>query len=61
MPTFTESGCNTTCLCSALQAIYVYQKAAILSMMAEEEAKTTGEDVVELFRCVGGPGLEGMC
>lgn len=33
-----------------LQAIYVYQKAAILSMMSEEEQKKTGEDVVELFR-----------
>lgn len=37
---------------SPLQAIYVYQKAAILSMMSEEEAKKTGEDVVELFRSV---------
>jgi len=30
----------------------VYQKAAILSMMSEEEAKKTGEDIMELFRSV---------
>ncbi|KAM9717941.1 tetratricopeptide repeat protein 39B isoform 3-T3 [Menidia menidia] len=36
------------------KAIYVYQKAAILSMMEEEEVKKTGEDVVELFRQVEG-------
>uniref|UniRef100_A0A3Q1BII9 Tetratricopeptide repeat protein 39B n=1 Tax=Amphiprion ocellaris TaxID=80972 RepID=A0A3Q1BII9_AMPOC len=36
------------------KAIYVYQKAAILSMMSEDEAKKTGEDVVELFRQVEG-------
>uniref|UniRef100_A0A672ZCN3 Tetratricopeptide repeat protein 39B n=1 Tax=Sphaeramia orbicularis TaxID=375764 RepID=A0A672ZCN3_9TELE len=36
------------------KAIYVYQKAAILSMMTEEEVKKTGEDVVELFRQVEG-------
>uniref|UniRef100_A0A8C2EEE6 Tetratricopeptide repeat protein 39B n=1 Tax=Cyprinus carpio TaxID=7962 RepID=A0A8C2EEE6_CYPCA len=36
------------------KAIYVYQKAAILSMMSEEELKTTGENVVELFRQVEG-------
>uniref|UniRef100_A0A672KNZ4 Tetratricopeptide repeat protein 39B n=1 Tax=Sinocyclocheilus grahami TaxID=75366 RepID=A0A672KNZ4_SINGR len=36
------------------KAIYVYQKAAILSMMSEEELKTSGEDVVELFRQVEG-------
>uniref|UniRef100_A0A3Q3IUB9 Tetratricopeptide repeat protein 39B n=1 Tax=Monopterus albus TaxID=43700 RepID=A0A3Q3IUB9_MONAL len=36
------------------KAIYVYQKAAILSMMSEEEAKKTGEDIVELFRSVEG-------
>ncbi|KAG9344096.1 hypothetical protein JZ751_012576 [Albula glossodonta] len=34
------------------QAIYVFQKAAILSMLAEEEVKKTGENVVELFRQV---------
>lgn len=28
----------------------MYQKAAILSMMSEEEVKRTGEDIVELFR-----------
>lgn len=32
------------------QAIYVYQKAAILSMMSEEDVRKTGEDLVELFR-----------
>uniref|UniRef100_A0A8C3G4L2 Tetratricopeptide repeat protein 39B n=1 Tax=Cyclopterus lumpus TaxID=8103 RepID=A0A8C3G4L2_CYCLU len=32
------------------KAIYVYQKAAILSMMSEEDVKKTGEDVVELFK-----------
>ncbi|XP_033978029.1 tetratricopeptide repeat protein 39B [Trematomus bernacchii] len=36
------------------KAIYVYQKAAILSMMTEEEVKTTGEDIMELFRQVEG-------
>lgn len=34
------------------QAIYVYQKAAILSMMPEQDVKTTGESIVELFRWV---------
>uniref|UniRef100_A0AAR2JP66 Tetratricopeptide repeat protein 39B n=1 Tax=Pygocentrus nattereri TaxID=42514 RepID=A0AAR2JP66_PYGNA len=36
------------------KAIYVYQKAAILSMMSEEEVKKTGENVVDLFRQVEG-------
>lgn len=36
----------------SLQAIYVYQKAAILSMMSEDEVKKTGEDIVDLFRSV---------
>ncbi|KAJ8383017.1 hypothetical protein SKAU_G00037950 [Synaphobranchus kaupii] len=36
------------------KAIYVYQKAAILSMLPEAEAKETGENVVELFRQVEG-------
>uniref|UniRef100_A0A8C2ZW90 Tetratricopeptide repeat protein 39B n=1 Tax=Cyclopterus lumpus TaxID=8103 RepID=A0A8C2ZW90_CYCLU len=36
------------------KAIYVYQKAAILSMMSEEDVKKTGEDVVELFKQVEG-------
>lgn len=36
----------------SLQAIYVYQKAAIISMMSEDEVKKTGEDVVELFKSV---------
>lgn len=31
----------------------MFQKAAILSMMSEEEQKKTGEDVVELFRSGG--------
>lgn len=30
----------------------MYQKAAIISMMSEEEVKKTGEDIVELFRSV---------
>ncbi|KAL4640460.1 tetratricopeptide repeat protein 39B-like [Arapaima gigas] len=34
------------------QAIYVFQKAAILSMLPEEEVQKTGEDVTELFRQV---------
>uniref|UniRef100_A0A8C4H5Y8 Tetratricopeptide repeat protein 39B n=1 Tax=Dicentrarchus labrax TaxID=13489 RepID=A0A8C4H5Y8_DICLA len=36
------------------KAIYVYQKAAILSMMSEEEIKKTGENIMELFRQVEG-------
>lgn len=36
------------------KAIYVYQKAAILSMMSDEEVQKTGENVVELFRQVEG-------
>ncbi|XP_063061504.1 tetratricopeptide repeat protein 39B-like isoform X2 [Engraulis encrasicolus] len=36
------------------QAIYVFQKASILSMMTEEEAKATGEQVEDLFRSVEG-------
>uniref|UniRef100_A0A3Q2FC80 Tetratricopeptide repeat protein 39B n=1 Tax=Cyprinodon variegatus TaxID=28743 RepID=A0A3Q2FC80_CYPVA len=31
-------------------AIYMYQKAAILSMMTEDDVRKTGEDIVELFR-----------
>uniref|UniRef100_A0AAR2JFJ4 Tetratricopeptide repeat protein 39B n=1 Tax=Pygocentrus nattereri TaxID=42514 RepID=A0AAR2JFJ4_PYGNA len=34
------------------QAVYVFQKASILSMLTAEEVKKTGEDVVELFRQV---------
>ncbi|KAL7889636.1 hypothetical protein AOLI_G00018940 [Acnodon oligacanthus] len=34
------------------QAVYVFQKASILSMLTAEEVKETGEDVVELFRQV---------
>lgn len=30
----------------------MYQKAAILSMMSEEDVKKTGEDIVALFRSV---------
>uniref|UniRef100_A0AAQ5YDL5 Tetratricopeptide repeat protein 39B n=1 Tax=Amphiprion ocellaris TaxID=80972 RepID=A0AAQ5YDL5_AMPOC len=36
------------------QAIYVYQKAAILSMLPEEEVTKLRENVVELFRQVDG-------
>ncbi len=34
-----------------LQAIYVFQKAATLSMLPEKEVTKLGENVVELFRC----------
>uniref|UniRef100_A0A8C9VPZ2 Tetratricopeptide repeat protein 39B n=1 Tax=Scleropages formosus TaxID=113540 RepID=A0A8C9VPZ2_SCLFO len=34
------------------QATYVFQKAAILSMLPEEEVQKTGEDVTDLFRQV---------
>ncbi|XP_008315392.1 tetratricopeptide repeat protein 39B [Cynoglossus semilaevis] len=34
------------------QAVYVFQKAAILSMLPEEEVSKLGENVVELFRQV---------
>ncbi|KAG8595502.1 hypothetical protein GDO81_001539 [Engystomops pustulosus] len=36
------------------KAIYVFQKAAILSMLPEEDARSTGEDIVALFRQVEG-------
>ncbi|KAF7660432.1 hypothetical protein LDENG_00281960 [Lucifuga dentata] len=36
------------------QAIYVFQKAAILSMLPEEEVNKLGENVVDLFRQVDG-------
>ncbi|KAE8300269.1 Tetratricopeptide repeat protein 39B [Larimichthys crocea] len=36
------------------QAVYVFQKAAILSMLPEEEVSKLGENVVELFRQVDG-------
>ncbi|XP_040892474.1 tetratricopeptide repeat protein 39B-like [Toxotes jaculatrix] len=36
------------------QAIYVFQKASILSMLPEEEVTKLGENVVELFRQVEG-------
>ncbi|KAL2079372.1 hypothetical protein ACEWY4_025116 [Coilia grayii] len=36
------------------KAIYMYQKAAILTMMSEEEARQTGENVMELFKQVEG-------
>lgn len=39
------------------QAVYVYQKAAILSMLPEEEVKALGENVTELFKYVN----EGLC
>ncbi|XP_036429379.1 tetratricopeptide repeat protein 39B-like isoform X1 [Colossoma macropomum] len=34
------------------QAVYMFQKASILSMLTAEEVKKTGEDIVELFRQV---------
>ncbi|XP_070839804.1 tetratricopeptide repeat protein 39B-like [Chaetodon trifascialis] len=36
------------------QAIYVFQKAALLSMLPEEEVAKLGENVVQLFRQVDG-------
>uniref|UniRef100_A0A8C5WNB7 Tetratricopeptide repeat protein 39B n=1 Tax=Laticauda laticaudata TaxID=8630 RepID=A0A8C5WNB7_LATLA len=36
------------------KAIYVFQKAAILCMLADADVKTTGEDIVALFRQVEG-------
>ncbi|XP_036372875.1 tetratricopeptide repeat protein 39B-like [Megalops cyprinoides] len=36
------------------QAIYMFQKASILSMLHEDDVKKTGENVVELFRQVEG-------
>ncbi|XP_071373390.1 tetratricopeptide repeat protein 39B-like isoform X2 [Centroberyx affinis] len=36
------------------QAVYVFQKAAILSMLPEEEVNKMGENVEELFRQVDG-------
>ncbi|XP_040002273.1 tetratricopeptide repeat protein 39B-like isoform X2 [Xiphias gladius] len=40
------------------QAVYVFQKAAILSMLPEEEVTKLGENVVELFRQVDGLRLK---
>lgn len=42
----------TCCIACLSQAIYVYQKAAILSMLPEEEVTQLGENVAELFRYV---------
>ncbi|KAG7486281.1 tetratricopeptide repeat protein 39B-like [Solea senegalensis] len=39
------------------QAIYIFQKAAILSMLPEEEVTKLGENIVELFREVDGARL----
>uniref|UniRef100_W5N1Q8 Tetratricopeptide repeat protein 39B n=1 Tax=Lepisosteus oculatus TaxID=7918 RepID=W5N1Q8_LEPOC len=36
------------------KAIYMFQKAAILSMLPDDEVKKTGENIVELFRQVEG-------
>ncbi|NXC86400.1 TT39B protein, partial [Cercotrichas coryphoeus] len=36
------------------KAIYVFQKAAILCMLSEDDLKSTGEDIVSLFRQVDG-------
>uniref|UniRef100_A0A8D0FDY6 Tetratricopeptide repeat protein 39B n=1 Tax=Strix occidentalis caurina TaxID=311401 RepID=A0A8D0FDY6_STROC len=36
------------------KAIYVFQKAAILCMLPEDDLKKTGEDIVALFRQVDG-------
>uniref|UniRef100_A0A8C5EV88 Tetratricopeptide repeat protein 39B n=1 Tax=Gouania willdenowi TaxID=441366 RepID=A0A8C5EV88_GOUWI len=40
------------------QAVYVFQKAAILSMLPEEEVTELGENVVQLFRQVEGLRLK---
>ncbi|XP_058496064.1 tetratricopeptide repeat protein 39B-like isoform X1 [Solea solea] len=39
------------------QAIYIFQKAAILSMLPEEEVTKLGENIEELFRQVDGARL----
>lgn len=44
-----------------LQAIYVYQKASILSMLPEEEVTKLGENVVELFRYEAGSTVSYLC
>ncbi|XP_041272477.1 tetratricopeptide repeat protein 39B isoform X3 [Onychostruthus taczanowskii] len=36
------------------KAIYVFQKAAVLCMLPEDDLKRTGEDIVSLFRQVDG-------
>ncbi|XP_066534833.1 tetratricopeptide repeat protein 39B-like isoform X2 [Hoplias malabaricus] len=54
---WTEAYRYAHLLCSESKwskAVYVFQKASILSMLSEEEVKETGEDVVELFRQVDG-------
>lgn len=46
---------STVCVCLCVcgfQAIYMYQKAAILSMMTEDDVRKTGEDIVEIFRLI---------
>ncbi|XP_051940433.1 tetratricopeptide repeat protein 39B-like isoform X4 [Hippocampus zosterae] len=40
------------------QAVYVFQKASILSMLPDEEVKKMGENVVDLFREVDGLRLK---
>lgn len=40
----------TFCIAPLLQAVYAFQKAAILSMLPEKEVTALGENVVELFR-----------
>uniref|UniRef100_A0A3B3XCD7 Tetratricopeptide repeat protein 39B n=1 Tax=Poecilia mexicana TaxID=48701 RepID=A0A3B3XCD7_9TELE len=54
---WTEAYRYADCLCKEnkwSQATYVFQKAAILSMLPEEEVAKTGENVVALFRQVDG-------
>ncbi|KAK7832377.1 hypothetical protein U0070_011825 [Myodes glareolus] len=53
--TYAKISCSlvSPCLCF-LKATYVFLKAAILSMLPEEEVATTNENVVALFRQVDG-------
>ncbi|XP_014905432.1 tetratricopeptide repeat protein 39B-like isoform X1 [Poecilia latipinna] len=54
---WTEAYRYADCLCKEnkwSQATYVFQKAAILSMLPEEEVTKTGENIVALFRQVDG-------
>uniref|UniRef100_A0A7M4DY87 Tetratricopeptide repeat protein 39B n=1 Tax=Crocodylus porosus TaxID=8502 RepID=A0A7M4DY87_CROPO len=40
--------------CCFTSAIYVFQKAAILCMLPDDDVKKTGEDIVSLFRQIEG-------
>lgn len=49
---FCFSPAMTFWFADLLQAVYAFQKAAILSMLPEEEVAALGENVVEVFRWV---------